>query len=457
MTIERLREIAEKTVKYALKHKATQAQATAFQMDNALTRFANSQIHQNLAQKTGGVAVKLVRNKQISTVWTSTFEENGINEAVKQAVKIADASSPNMDFKSLPEPEYWKLLKGAFYKATVECTPEFRAEMVSEAIEAAHSKSPKVAAVSGYLNTGSVTYAVANSLGVSAWASLTLAYLKTTVISRFRGSEGFGTAEQYSRDVRNLKPSVLADDAADKSVQSLNPTKVEPGEYEVVLSPLAAAKLLANIGYAGFSATAYQDGQSFVKYFADQQLFDSELNVVDDAGNPKTLYRVPVDGEGVPKKPLELITDGKVCDKSICHNSFTAGKEGKKSTGHSVPPIGSYYGEKPMPLNMYMKPGDATFDEAIAETKFGIFVTTFHYVNSVDPSRLILTGLTRDGTFLIEKGQITKPIFNMRFTDSMLSAFKEILMIGKKPEMFDTVTVPMVKLGKLRFVGVSAY
>jgi len=457
MVTERLKEIAEKTVQYALKQNVSQAQAIAFLLDNALTRFANSQIHQNVAQKNGGAAVKVVLDKRISTVRANTLEEEEIKKAVDQAIKIARASSPNKDFKSLPEPEAWKPVKGAFDKETADCAPDVRAEKVREAIETAHSKSPKVAAVAGYLCTQSLNYAVANSLGVSAAAELTLSYMKTTVISRDGDSEGFGTAEQYSRRVRDIKPSALAEDAAEKSVRSLHPVKVEPGEYEVVLSPLAVAVLLTYMGYTGFSATAYQDGESFVKYFADQHIFDGKLNLVDDARNPKTLYAVPVDGEGVPKKSLELIVNGKVSEKSICYNSFTAGKEGKKSTGHALPPISEYYGERPIPFNMIMKPGDATMEEAIAETKHGIFVTTFHYVNPVEPTKLILTGLTRDGTFLIEKGELTKPIVNMRFTDSMLSALKEIPMIGKELKILETATVPMIKLKKLRFVGVSAY
>ncbi len=457
MDVERLREIAQKTVDYALKQKVSQAQAVAFMVDNALTRFANSQIHQNVAQKIGGVSVKVVLDKRISTVQANTLEEKGIKAAVEQAVKIAKASSPNKDFKSLPESEAWRPVRGAFDRQTAECTPMFRAERVGEAINTAHSKSPKVAAVAGYLSTGCMGFAVANSLGVSAWAELSLAYMKTTVISREGESEGFGTAEQYSRRVKDIEPSALAEDAAEKSVRSLHPVKVEPGEYEVVLSPLAVAVLLNYMGYVGFSARSYQDGQSFVKYFANQQVFDSKFNVVDDARNPKTLYAVPVDGEGVPKKPLELIAKGTVSEKSICHNSFTAGKEGKKSTGHALPPSGDYYGEMPLPYNMIMKPGDATMEEAVADTKHGIFVTIFHYVNPVEPTKLILTGLTRDGTFLIEKGEITKPIVNMRFTDSMLSAFKEIPMIGKELVTLEAATVPMVKLKKLRFVGVSAY
>ena len=457
MFSERLRKIAVETVRYAEKQKVNQAQASAFLIDTALTRFANSQIHQNVAKKSGGVIIKVILDKQISTIAANTLEDEEIQKAVQQAVKIAKASSPNKEFKSLPKPEAWHPIEGAFCKETATCEPEFRAEKVKEAIETAHSKSSKVQAVAGYFSSGSMSYAVANSLGVSAWADVSVAYMKTTVISKSGVSEGFGTAEKYSRRIKDIEPSVLAEDAADKSVRSLNPVRIDPGEYEVVLSPLATATLLMYVGLVGFSATPYQDGQSFVKYCADQRVFDSKLSVLDDARDPETLYAMPVDGEGVPKKTLELVDKGVVSEKSICYNSFTAGKENKKSTGHAPPPIGDYYGGRPGPFNMIMRPVDATLEEAVAETKHGIFVTTVHYVNPVEPTKVILTGLTRDGTFLIENGEMTKPIINMRFTDSMLSAFKEIPMIGKHLEMLRSTTVPMVKLKNLRFVGVSAY
>lgn len=457
MVTERLKEIAEKTVQYAIKQKVDQAQASAFLIDSALTRFANSQIHQNVAEKSGGVAIKVVLKKKMGTIRIGTLEDTEIKKAVADAVKIARASAPNKDFKSLPEPESWRPIKGALLKETVNCTPEYRAKKVKEAIEVAHSKSPKVKAVAGYFSTESTAFAVANSLGVSAWTELSEAYMKTTVISRSGTSEGSGTAEKYSRQVKDIKPSLLAKDAAEKSVKSLNPVKLDPGEYEVVLSPLAVSTLLMYIGYIGFSAIGYQDGQSFVKYNLNRQVFDRRLDVIDDARNSKTLYTMPIDGEGVPKKPLKLIDKGVVSEKSICYNSFTAGREKKKSTGHAGFPFSEFFAERPGPFNMIMKPGNATLKEAIGETKKGIFLTTVHYVNPVEPTKVILTGLTRDGTFLIEDGEISKPIVNMRFTDSMLSAFRDIPMIGKELEMVRNVTVAFMKLKKLRFVGVSAY
>ncbi len=457
MDTERLRNIAERAVAYAVKQKVDQAQVSAFLSDTALTRFANSQVHQNVAEKSGGVTIKVILKKKISSVTVGTLEQAEIEKAVVDAVKVAKVSSPTKEFKSLPEPKKWSPIAGTFDKKTAECGAKFRAEKVKEAIQTAHSRSPKVKAVAGSISSGSVGFAVASSLGVSAWASLSTASMKTTVMSRSGDSEGSAAAEKHSRRIKDIDPAVLAKDAAEKSVKSLNPVKVDVGEYEVVLSPMAVSTLMMFIGFFGFSADAYQDGESFVKYSLNKQVFDDKLNVADDARDPHTFFSFPVDGEGVPKKALKLISKGVVSEKGICHNSFTAGKEGKNSTGHARTPLGGWYGEEPVPMNMVMSAGDATLDEAVADTKHGIFVNTVHYVNPAEPTKMVLTGLTRDGTFLIEKGELTKPIVNMRFTDSMLSAFKDIPIMGKKVETFRLVSVPMLKLKKLRFVGTSSY
>ena len=457
MDTERLKEITERTVQYCLKKKVDQAQVSAFLTDEALTRFANSQIHQNVAAKSGGVIIKAVLSKQISTVRVNTLEEEEIKKAVVQAVKIAKASPPNKEFRSFPKPEKWTSTRGAFDKETAECDPKYRAKKVKQAIETAHSKSKKVKAVAGFYSSESMAFAVANSLGVSAWASLTMASMKTTVISKSGTSEGFAAAEKHSRRVRDIDPTVLAADAAEKSVKSLNPVRIDPGEYEVVLSPVAVSHLLMYLGF-GFSAASYQDGQSFVKYNLNKKVFDSKLSVSDDAHDSKSLFAVPVDGEGVPKKALKLIDRGVVSEKGLCHNSFTAGKENKKSTGHAPMPIGiGSWSDRPAPFNAIVKAGNATLEKAIVETKHGIFVNTVHYVNMVEPAKVVLTGLTRDGTFLIENGEISKPIVNMRFTDSMLSAFNDVPMIGRQLEMARGPTAPLMKLEKLRFVGISAY
>lgn len=460
MMTEPLLSITEKVVKLALKEKVDQAQATAFLCDKALTRYANSQIHQNVASKTGGVSIKVVVNKRIGTLHVNALEEKQIQGAVKQVMKIVKVTPPNKDFKSLPEPEKWSPIEGAFDKDTATCSPEYRAKRVKELISFAHSKSPIVKTVAGSFSTDLITFAVSNSLGVSAWAKVSLASMKATVISEAGGSEGFGSAEQYSRCVKDIDPDKIAEQATEKSVKSVKPQKIPLGNYEVVLSPRAVDTFLRDLGEIGFSAKTYQDGESFVKYHLNERVFDEKLSVKDDAHDPRTFYAVPIDDEGVPKKAVRLIDKGVVSERSICYNSLTAGRENKRSTGHAMLPgtlLYYLYMGIPIPINAIVSPGDASMDEMLAETKHGIFITTFHYTNPVDYAKTVLTGLTRDGTFLIEKGEISKPVMNLRYTDSMLSALKEIQMIGKELKTLEYSAAPAMKLNKLRFTGMTEY
>ncbi len=459
MSTRQLVNISDKVVAAALKKGADQAQAAAFLNDRALTRFANSQIHQNVASRNGGLVIKVILKKRIGTLLVNTLDEHKIPDAVQKAIKIAKVTPPNKDFKSLPKPQKWAPIRKAFDPRTAECTADFRAKKVKDIIQTAHSKSSRVKAVAGSYSTGSSSFAISNSLGVSAWAKLSLASVNATVISQIAGSQGYGSGEQYSRFVKDLDHTQVAEDAAEKSLKSIRPVKIQPGEYEVVLSPRAVATFAFFLGYVGFSATTYQDGQSFVKYHLRQRVFDKKLTVKDDSRDPLTLYAVPVDGEGLPKKALCLIDGGVVSEKSICYDSFTAGREkDKKSTGHAPSPVGQLFGPaRPIPTNLIVSPGDATDEELVEDTKHGIYVTRFHYTNPVDPTRAILTGLTRDGTFMIEKGELGKPVMNLRYTDSMLSALKNIEMMSKKLQRVDETTAPAMKLKKLRFTGVTQY
>jgi len=456
METEKLLEIAEITVKNAAKLKADQVQTVAFLIDTALTRYANSQIHQNVATKKGGVAVKVVTEKKIGTFRVNSMDKKQVSEAAKKALQIASVTPPNKDFKSLPEPAEWSPIKNTYDRETAESTPDFRAEQVKAAIDAAHATSPLVKAVAGSFGAESIAFAVANSLGVSASAVISSTSFQTTVMSKSGNSQGYGSAEAHSRRIKEIDPVKTAEEAADTSVRSIGPAKTPAGEYQVVLSARAAATFLDFLGFIGFSATSYQDGQSFVKYNLNKRVFDDKLTVTDDPRDPRTLYAFPIDSEGVPKQRMHLIKKGTVSENSICYDSYTAGKEGKNSTGHSLSSIFGY-GERPAPFNIVAAKGDASVEEMIEETDHGIYVTRFHYTNPSEPTKAILTGLTRDGTFAIENGEITKPVMNLRYTDSMLSALKEIPMIGKESEVVDTIVTPAMKLTKLRFTGTTQY
>lgn len=454
MSLDILSEVARKATRIAVRKGTDQAEATAFTFIEDLTRFANSQIHQNVATRKNGLRVRAVLKKKIGDVTVGALDPSSVKGAVDDAIKIAKVSPPNELFKSLPEPKKCAVLKGTYDGKTAACDPNIRADNAKRAIQIAHDKANFVKAVAGSYMTGSAGFAVANSLGTDARAQISLAEVAVTVISEKEGSEGHGYYSAYARNMKEINIDEIAEKAADKSVKSLQPARLEPGEYEAILAPDAVALSLSYLSN-GFLATWFQDGTSFVKYNLGKQVFHEKLGLKDDGKDLATLYVSPVDGEGVPKQGLTLIKGGVVDEKGICYDSYTAGKEGKKSTGHAVVPFIETFASGPDLTNMIMSPGDASEEEMIKETGRGVYVSRFHYVRTVNQPRMILTGLTRDGTFLIENGEITKPIRNLRFTDSFLDVYKGIQLIGRDQERQALATVPPLKVSKLRFTGVS--
>ncbi len=449
---------AELAVRSALRSGATEAQAAAFYLDEGLTRFANSQIHQNVSSWDAGVAITVALRKRIGQLRIKTLVKKEVLRAVKQAISAAKASQPNQNFKGFPAPEKIGAHRNSFDAPTAKAPPSLRAESVGALIKQAHSKSATVKAVAGSFSTGSAGYAIESSSGISAQAKISTSRVAVTVISEDSGSEGFGYSFQVARSVKELDPQGVTREAADKSVRALHAIRVEPGDYETILSPEAISLAFTYMGFLGFSAVPYQDGISFVKHNLNQLVFDEQLTVIDDAGDSRTLFDLAIDGEGLPKRPVALIDRGAVNEGSICYDSYTAGKEqGKKSTGHALPPIVEAFRSVPLPLNIVVQPGNSGLDTMIKDTRRGLFVTRFHYVRSVNTTKMVLTGLTRDGTFLVENGELKKPVMNLRFTDSLLNAFKRIKAIGAELKRTENGAFPYMKLEKFRFTGATEY
>ena len=176
---------------------------------------------------------------------------------------------------------------------------------------------------------------------------------------------------------------------------------------------------------------------------------------MDDGYDPSGLP-LPFDFEGVPKYRVDLIKAGVA--NAVVYDSYTATREGKSSTGHALPAPNT---QGPFPLNMFMQPGNSTKEEMVKSTKRGILVTRFWYTRPVDDLKVIVTGTTRDGTFLIEDGEVKQPVRNMRFTTSYLDALSNTLAIGKATKLessgFGASRVPAIKVAKFHFTGVTQY
>lgn len=422
---------------------ADQVQAVLAVSESSLTRFANSTIHQNVSEKNAGLSIKAIVGKRIGYVTTNRLDDESIRSAARRAVTFARNSQENPDFVSLPGPRPFAEIS-TFDEQTALLSPEDRASIVGSMISEATRTG---ASAAGSLSNGHSEFAVANSLGVRAYNASTVAHLTTVMTA----GSGYGYADRVAQRISDFDPVEAAIEAARKSVQGKDPQPIEPGEYDVVLMPYAVAEFLEFLAYLGLGALSVQEERSFMNGKFGERITGENVTIWDDGLDPKGMPR-PFDAEGVPKQRVDLIVNGVA--NAVVYDSYTAHKEGKESTGHSIGGVGTY---GPMPTNMFMQPGESSVEEMIQSTKRGIFVTRFHYTNAIHPILTIITGMTRDGTFLIEDGKITRPLRNLRFTDSVLERLANVEMISKDTMRQSYCVVPAIKVRGFRFTGATEF
>jgi predicted Zn-dependent protease len=446
--IAELEDQIAKVLSDALNHSnAYQTEALAYAHDSALTRFSNLSIHQNVVEKNVHLSIRIIKDKRIGYASTNRLDKKSVQHTVNLALEIAKERPEDTEFKSLPTPKSI-IEMSSFVPATAECSPKQRAAIIKLIIDKA-SKNKLSAA--GAFSTEAAVLGVANSLGIKSIHSLTQASLNTVVSSA--SSSGF--ASFISKDVSELDPEAFADRAIKKALLSKNPVGIEPGKYDVILEEEAVAELISFLAFIGFGALAYQEQRSFLCGKIGQEIVAKNITIWDDALDSRTIG-FPFDFEGVPKQKVVLIEDGMA--KNVVYDSYTAQKEGKESTGHALPAPNPY---GPIPTNLFLKEGDSSIDEMISLTKKGILISRFHYTNVEDPIRTILTGMTRDGTFLIENGTVVRGVKNLRITQNILEALANVESISQNSSLIDTgfgaCNVPALKVRDFNFTGVTEF
>lgn len=431
---------------------ADQTEVLLLTEDSSLTRFTPISIHQHVAERNETLILRAVLGKQIAVLTTNILEPASLNASLEKAFSLARVLPPDQDFVSLPKPKSIPKIK-TYSENIRRLTPTRKVKIIQEAMSRARENG---FSASGAFSHGEVEVAVVNSLGVEAYQKYSDLFLHLII----QNGGGSGYASFVSRELDQLEVRPLVDAAILKASRGA-PTAVEPGEYEVILEPDAVHELLLFMGYLGFHARAVQEGRSFFCNQFGKKLVDEKVTIYDDGLDPQGL-QVPFDFEGVPKQKVTFFEKGVV--KNITYDSFTAGREGKESTGHGpIPPNP----EGPIPLNLFMEGGEASLEEMIRTVRRGIYVTRFHYTNVVEPMKAVITGMTRDGTFLIEDGEIKNPVRNLRFTESILKAFSRAKAISRERKIcssgsvygrrFITGTVaPAVQIDGFNFSGVSS-
>ena len=418
------------------------AEAIVVASELELTRYAASIIHQNVAETGLRLRARVMADNRVG-VAEVRGETSGSAARVAGAAEDARRLSALEDVAPLPTPDGGDDAPVAFSEATAAASPEARADMVGTVTRLAAAQGLRAY---GFVSTQATGTALVNTRGLRRAATSTQA----SMIALVRGENGSGYAARHSPDVESIDVDGLATEAVDTCMRNQNAHSVEPGTYEVVLSPYAVADLLGHLSWVGFSALAKQEHRSFMRL--GEKLMSDSVTIGDDCRDPQ-LFPYPFDDEGVSTRVVNLIDRG-VCS-SFVYDTPTALRDGVQSTGHSLPQPNTW---GPFPRHMHMAAGDRTVDELVGAVRRGLYVTRFWYVRDVHPLRTIITGMTRDGTFLIEGGKLGAPVNDLRFTQSIVDALADVRGVSRNrllelEEGESGVLSPWLHLGHFAFTS----
>jgi len=412
-----------------------------------LTRFAESAIHQSTARENTGLRVRVVTDGRVGVAATNDLTKDGAASAARSAFELSEMAAPDPAFPGLapvaPVPDR----PDAFDEPTAATSPTDRAEAVAALV----GRCEDGFHAAGAYETTATEVAVANTEGQFCYAPMTQAQISGLVSG---GGGGSGYAEETSGRAADLDAGAIGERAFTKARDSQNPRDLDPGRYEVVLEPAAVATLLGFLAYLGFGGRAIAEGRSCFSDRIGEKLMSEQVTIYDDALSPLTLG-LPFDFEGTPKRRVDLVREG--VPLGGVHDRRSAKQAGTESTGHALPPPNP---EGAFPLNLFLEPGRADLTDMLNATTNGLHVSRFHYSNVVHPKDAIITGMTRDGTWLVEDGEVKHPVKNFRFTQSIIEALRDVELVGMQTELaseffFAASRVPALKISSFQFTGRS--
>jgi predicted Zn-dependent protease len=412
-----------------------EAEASCSTGRSALTRFANSSIHQNVADEYVWARLRVSVGGRLASAGTDRPTEEGLARLVERTLAAAEMRAVDPEWPGLAPPAPAPATH-SYDEATHLADPALRAQVVREFVDA----GPDLRAA-GYVDSNGSFSAFANSAGqrlAGRTSSSTIEAIHRTATSDGRGW-------QSSSRLSDIDGGAAGRTAAEKARRGDDLLEIEPGPFEVVLEPSCLANMLEFLRDA-FNARTHEEGRSFVELGQPQH--DPALTRWDDATDPRAISR-GFDAEGTPKRRVDLVKAG--VSTGLCHSRKTAVKAGVESTGHGFGGDGGG-----IATCLFMAPGTQSPEELIGSVERGLLVTEFWYTRILDPKTLVVTGLTRNGTFLIEGGRVVGGVPNLRFTQSYFEALRpgNVLGVGNDARLFDgTYHVPTVRLGSWNFTG----
>ena len=431
-TKEEARKILEKALSFS---KADACEINLSGSNSGNIRYARNTVSTSGYSSTQSLVVQSSFGKKVGTATIDEFDDASLEKVVRRAEELAQLSPENPEFMAPLGPQTYD--ESTTYKeATANITPEYRAEVASKSIVPASEKDVTAA---GFLDDSAGFSAMINSNGLFAYNQST--NVDFTVTMRTNDGTGSGWVTRDYNDISKFDASEASKIAIDKAVMSKGAQAIEPGKYTVILEPAAASDLLQNM-FSSFNARSADEGRSFMSAQGGgnklgQKIVDERVTIWSDPLHPD----VPTstwNGEGMPLKKTMWVENGVV--KNLAYDRYWAGQQG-------VDPV-------PFPSNAIMAGGDESLEDMIKGTKKGILVTRFWYIRSVDPQTLLYTGLTRDGTFYIENGQIKFPVKNFRFNESPIIMLNNLESLGKQVRV-DGNLIPYMKIRDFTFTSLS--
>jgi PmbA protein len=441
-----LRRIIDRVLRMA---KSTDADETEVHVDetaDALTRFANNAIHQNVAERGLNVSIRTVVDSRTARATTNRIDEDSLRAAIEASLSLAHSQPKDPHLLSLPGKQRYRKVN-RFLRDTAALGPEERARAVRRACDLA-IQNGQVAA--GIFASGLQQSALGNSRGLFAAYRETHAEFSITM----QENPAASWAKANAASVRAFDPQKLARRASEKAHMAVDARELPPGRYTVILEPAAVLDLVGFLFY-DFAATALQDKRSCLNDRMGKPLFGKNISITDDAYHPLQLG-APFDGEGMPRQRVLLVDRG--VPQNLVYARGSAKSAGKKPTGHGFA-LPNEYGEAPM--NLVFEGGDSSVEKMIASTDRGLFVTRLWYIREVDPYEKVMTGMTRDGLFLVENGKVSTAVRNFRFNQSILEMLRNVEQLGPAvratgEEAFEMV-VPAMKVRDFHFSEVTKF
>lgn len=427
-----------------------EAEITISNIDSSLTRYANNIIHQNVNENSTSIMLYLYSDKRRGFAMTTRTDESSLQELAASARLVAEASAENPDMLGPADPvDIAKIT--CWDEETAQYSAQSRARRVGALCQEAERKGLNAY---GVFITGEGGYTFANSRGIFAHHRTSWSEYSATL----QKGEASVRAEGSAVKIADLDIEGLGREALAKMEIGSELRKIEPGEYTVILDPYATADLVFMLAFHGMSAEDYLEGRSWMNDRSGQLTMKPSVNIWDDGLDPSGIP-LPFDFEGSPRQRVDFVKAGVV--GGPVHSRRTALQAGTSTTGHATPPMGE--SDAPLPMNLFMGGGGGSVGEMIKSTEHGLYITRFWYTRLMHPRDCVITGMTRDGVYMIEDGKLVYSVKNLRFVQPYVTALNNVEDISSDTRLlrndlynfYISCRVPAVKINGFKFTGTT--